>query len=69
MEELQNIIDAQRIEIENLKQQLKKYTQPARNKRYYENNKEKVQQKQKEYYENNKAKISQQQKEYHAKKV
>ena len=38
-----------KMEIERLKEQLKKYTAPSRNKKYYEANKEKIQQQQKEY--------------------
>lgn len=40
-----------RLENEKLKEQLKKYTAPLRNKRYYEANKEKIQRQQKEYRE------------------
>jgi len=39
------------LENEELKKKLKKYTAPSRNKRYYENNKEKVNQRVKEYRE------------------
>ncbi len=38
-------------ENEELKKKLKKYTAPSRNKRYYENNKEKVNQRVNEYRE------------------
>ena len=39
------------IEIEQLKENLKKYTTPIRYKKYYENNKEKINEKAKEYRE------------------
>ena len=49
MEDLQEQIkeltletERQQEEIKTLKEHLKKYTQPDRNKKYYENNKEKV---------------------------
>lgn len=58
MEELQQenrklkyLLDDQEKQIEELKMKLKKYTNPQRNKKYYEKNKDKLLEKSKEYHE------------------
>lgn len=49
IQELENIITLQKNEIEQLKERLSKYTNPKRNKKYYETHKEELIEKAKEY--------------------
>jgi len=48
---LKSLLDDKQKQIEELKIKLKKYTSPEKNKRYYEKNKELLNQKTKEYHE------------------
>jgi len=57
MEELQKENQTLKLEIQELKEILKKYTNPDRNKRYYERNREKLIIKAQENREKNKNKI------------
>lgn len=45
-------------EIDDLKEHLKKYTAPTRNKKYYEQNREKIIEQKKEYQKNKKKEIA-----------
>lgn len=53
IEELKLVIHQKDTEINELKEHLKKYTAPERNKKYYENNKDKILKRNKEYKEKN----------------
>jgi len=48
---LKELLDDREKQIEELKMKLKKYTNPQRNKKYYEKNKDKLLEKSKEYHE------------------
>ena len=48
---LKELLDNREKQIEELKMKLKKYTNPDKNKRYYEKNKNKLLEKSKEYHE------------------
>ena len=52
IQELENIITLQKNEIEQLKERLSKYTNPNRNKKYYENHKDEIIVKAREYNKN-----------------